>query len=170
VNSELDHNGMDEAFWGFSASAIKRIRSGSLEVRNSTIHDNGWNGLWCDYCEGTVVIENSTIANNGARGIVWEVSGGWNGTDHAIIRNNVIKGNNQERTGAGAGVTINSSQDITITGNTFGGNLNNTNGYRAIYILDDDRSFALRNVAVSGNTLNGDPIVGCALPGVTSCS
>jgi hypothetical protein len=170
VNSELDHNGMDEAFWGFSAAAIKRVRTSSLEVRNSSIHDNGWNGLWCDHCEGSMVIEDSTITNNGSRGIVWEASGGYNSSDRAVIRNNVIKGNNTRRTGPGAGVTINSSQDITISGNTFGGNLSNLTGYRAILILDDSRSFALSNVAISANALNGDAISGCALAGVTSCT
>lgn len=165
-NSEIDHNGLDPDFEGISASGIKRTGS-DVTVRDSYVHDNGGNGIHCDFCDsGVFLIENNTITNNGKRGVSYEVSGGWDSVDRAIIRNNTIQNNNTTGWISGAGIFIISSQDVEIHSNVFGGNVDGNGNPRAIFVYDDDRKFVVSNVSIHDNSLSGDLIQGCSMPGV----
>ena len=65
---ELDDTTQDANFLGFTGSGLKAINE--VEVRNSYIHDNQGNGLWCDeFCHdseshlnGFWIHENVTTA------------------------------------------------------------------------------------------------------------
>jgi Right handed beta helix region len=160
--SEIDHNGLDQGSWAIEAGGIKRI-TGTVTIRNTYIHDNGGNGAHCDKCEGALfLVENNVIERNGGTGVSYEISGGFDAADRAIIRNNTIRENGWEQQGGSGGVYVISSQDVEIHGNAFGGNY----GGKGVYVYDDSRGFVVRNVSVHDNTLNGDSVQDCSLPGV----
>jgi hypothetical protein len=157
-----------------SAACIKRAAiyssGGNTTVTNSYIHDNPWAGIWCDHCKyGLFDIENNFIINNGANGIQWEMSGGWTSEDRAVILNNLIAGNNYLAAASfRGGIGISTANDILVSGNTFDANL--VAGVNII--LTPSRNPPQpdsRGVVVQNNTLNGGPIMGCALGGV-SCT
>ena len=157
-----------------SAACIKRAaiysNGGDTTITNSYIHDNPWAGIWCDHCKyGFFDIENSYIIHNGANGIQWEMSGGWTSDDRAIVQNNVIQGNNYlEAASFRGGIGISSSNDILISGNTFVGNV--VAGINNIFTASRNPPQPdSRGVVVQNNTMNGSPIIGCALSGV-SCT
>ena len=157
-----------------SAACIKRAAvdssGGNTTVTNSYIHDNAWAGIWCDFCKyGLFDIENNFILNNGADGIQWEMSGGWTSEDRAVIRNNVIGGNNNlESASFRGGIGISTANDIVVSGNTF--NVNLVAGVNIIFSASRNPPRPdSRGVVVQNNTLNGGPIMGCALSGV-SCT
>jgi hypothetical protein len=137
-----------------------------LFVRASHIHDNGWNGLWCDFCDGpstAFVVTDSIIERNGAHGIHWEVSGGTTDGDFALIANNTIQDNNRIGVEGAAGVSCSDCADLEVVGNTFGGN-----GGLAVHILDVQRATwpGIRDVLIQRNVLEGDVVQGCSIRGV----
>ena len=145
--------------------------SGNFTLTNSYIHDQPGNGIWCDHCNyGSWVIEGNRFVHNGNHAIQWEMSGGWTANDQALVRNNVFRDNGWQtgRTGPG-GIIVSTANDIVIEDNTFGAQA--ANGAYAVYILfgasrnppqPDSRGVVVRN-----NALNGDPVEGCGLTGVT---
>jgi hypothetical protein len=163
-----------------SASCVKMTR-GSMTMRDSQIHDTFWNGIWCDSCDHTTwVIEDNLFSNNGHAGIQWEISGELS-TDTALVRHNVIRNNGWQVSVTGAftsaGLIISGGRNITVKGNTFGGNrhLDAPDGTtlvccRGIGIWDDDRAAwdpNLQNILIRDNDLDGDDILGCTYDGVT---
>jgi hypothetical protein len=165
-----------------SASCVKMMH-GSMTMRHSFIHDNFWNGIWCDHCDhSTWVIEDSVFKRNGHAAIVWEISGQLP-TDTAIVANNVIRNNGWQLSPPGsstsAGLIITGGRNIRVVANRFGGNryLNAPGGSvlsccRAIRVSEDDRAPwdpDLQNVVIRRNLLRGDHIKGCSYVGVV-CS
>lgn len=167
-NSTIDRNGS----YSFtildggksSAAGIKSAQS-PLTVRNSTISNNYWSGVWCDIDCDALTVEGSTITGNGKAGIQDEVSEG-----PALIRNNMIKGNGVLPAAQyHVGLLISNSANIDVYGNTFGGNVDH-----GIQVIESSRPPDVRNVRIHNNTMNGDTIasnskVGCTIVGVT-CS
>jgi hypothetical protein len=178
----------------YRSSACLKLTEGSLVLRDSFIHDNYWDALWCDWCGHTNwLIENNVISHNGLTGIYWEMSGplAGNGTalpsDNIIIRNNVIKDNGwnceptpTDRHGLddgsqlAAGIVSEDGSSMLITGNTFGHNSACEElGFRAVNAYDGPRAGVVANIAVTSNVLSGDrlggPVQGvlCTRPGVT---
>jgi hypothetical protein len=97
------------------------------------------------------------------------MSGGWTSEDRAVIRNNVIGGNNNlESASFRGGIGISTANDILVSGNTF--NVNLVAGVNIIFSASRNPPQPdSRGVVVQNNTLNGGPIMGCALSGV-SCT
>ncbi len=160
-------------FVGFTAtrstSCIKRASTdgGKLTITGSNIHDNAWIGVWCDFCHiGPTTITGNTIVGNGKAGVAYEVSGGWSATDSALISNNVIQGNGlAPYANAHAAITCNSCAELSITGNTFGGN----GDQGAVYFQDAKRGpwGPLYGISVADNVLNGDMLI---CPAGVTCS
>src|SRR5215207_4584026 len=74
---ELDDTTQDPNFLGFTGSGLKAINE--VEVKNSYIHDNQGNGLWCDeFCHDSdshpngFWVHDNLIVNNGRAGIRFE--------------------------------------------------------------------------------------------------
>jgi hypothetical protein len=165
-----------------SASCVKMF-GGSLTLRSSFIHDNPWNGVWCDHCDHTTwVIEDNEFEHNGHTAIQWEISGGLD-TDTALVQNNVIRDNGWQTSAPGsftaAGLSVTGGRNITVEDNRFRRNrFADSSGSsalsccRAVVIYDDDRAPwdpNLQNIVITNNDVNTDTIVGCDLSGVT-CS
>jgi hypothetical protein len=123
---------------------------------------------------------DNTITRNSRKGVFWEKCGGSHIRDvfydgMLILRGNTIKANATEMNGVDAGVSIISSKNALVENNVFG---NHPTGHAGIYIREDPNrlepvnpkpGFPLENITVRNNTMNGDRIIGCDLPGV-NCS
>jgi hypothetical protein len=172
---ELDDTTQDPNFLGFTGSGLKAINE--VEVKNSYIHDNQGNGLWCDvFCRdseshlnGFWVHEN-LIVNNGRAGVRFERVGDVTDAGEALIENNEVHGNSLELS-RGA-IDIRDAQDALVRNNVFGAKsiadvsyLPNASGV-AIRATDSGRVDRpdLWNVDIVGNVLNGEQIRGCELP------
>ena len=169
---ELDDTTQDSNFLGFNGSGLKAINE--VEVRNSYIHDNQGNGLWCDvFCHDSVDhpngfwVHDNLVVNNGRAGIRFEEVGEVAEAGEALIENNEVHGNS-----VGAlrgGVSIHDAQNVLVRNNVFGAAiiadvayLPNADGV-AIRATDSGRSDRpdLFNVDLVGNVLNGEVIKGC---------
>jgi hypothetical protein len=172
---ELDDTTQDPNFLGFTGSGLKAINE--VEVRNSYIHDNQGNGLWCDvYCHdseshpnGFWVHEN-LVVDNGRAGIRFEEVGDVADSGEALIENNDVHGNS---TGAvRGGVSIHDAQNALVRNNVFGAAI-----IAGVAYLPDSEGVAIRatdsgrperpdlwNVDIAGNVLNGEVIKGCESP------
>jgi hypothetical protein len=179
---ELSDTTQDPNFLGFTGSGMKAVTE--VEVRNSYIHDNQGNGLWCDvYCRDSdshpngFWVHDNLLVNNGRAGVRFEQVGDVADAGEALIENNEVHGNS---TGAvRGGVAIHDAQDALVQNNVFGAAtiadvsyLPNSEGV-AIRATDSGRSDRpdLWNVDIVGNVLNGEVIRGCELPDeIVDCS
>jgi hypothetical protein len=179
---ELDDTTQDKKFLGFTGSGLKATTE--VEVKNSYIHDNQGNGLWCDvFCRdsdshpnGFWVHEN-LVVNNGRAGIRYENVGEVSDAGEALIENNEVHGNSTSATRGG--VSIVDAQNALVRNNVFGAKTiadvaysPNANGV-AIRATDSGRSDRpdLFNIVIADNILNGEVIKGCELPDtIVACS
>ena len=183
TNSECNHNGyhQDSLQLDFRSSACIKLSEGSLIVEGSFIHDNAFDGLWCDFCGNTHSrIEFNRIVHNGRSGVYWEMSGGFVAGDNIVIGNNVIQNNGWNcspivndsgsyGSQLAAAITSEDGSNMLIESNMFGGNSAcGEGGFRALKTYDGSRSGVVRDVTFRSNILNGDS-ADCATYG-TVCS
>jgi hypothetical protein len=174
---ELDHNATNPDFVGFSGSGLKAITE--VEIKNSYIHDNSGNGLWCDVgCSNASNMANgfwvhgNLVVNNDRAGIRFE-----NSPTRALIENNHIHGNAY---GANrGGVDIRDAQNVLVRNNVFGAMTVADASYRsnadrvAVRATDSGKGDRtdLRNVEIVDNHVNGESIKGCEEPdNIVACS
>jgi len=179
---EIDHNGTDPANLGCCAGGIKWFHANGVTVRNSFVHDNTGNGVWCDAQCGDFTVSDNTIVRNTRKGVFYEKGGASDGSflgrtwavyvGQARIVNNVIRDNDLEGVPqAHAGVSIYSAKNAYVAGNTFGGNGNAVIAREdTLRLTDDKHGWHLSNIVIENNTLNGDDVIGCASDGVTCSS
>ncbi len=172
---ELDDTTQDPNFLGFTGSGLKAITE--VEVRNSYVHNNQGNGLWCDvYCHDSEShlngywVHDNLVVDNGRAGIRFEEVGDVADSGEALIENNEVHGNSVEA--VRGGVSIHDAQNAVVRNNIFGAAtiaevayLPNTEGV-AIRATDSGRPDRpdLWNVDISANVLNGEVIKGCESP------
>ena len=172
---ELDDTTQDPNFLGFTGSGLKAINE--VEVRNSYIHDNQGNGIWCDvFCHDSEShlsgfwVHDNLVVNNGRGGIRFERVGDVADAGEALIENNEIHQNSLEL--SRGGIDIRDAQNALVRNNVFGAKtiadvayLPNASGV-AIRATDSGRSDRpdLFNVDIVDNVLNGEVIEGCELP------
>jgi hypothetical protein len=171
---ELDDTTQDPTFLGFNGSGLKAINE--VEVKNSYIHDNQGNGLWCDqFCHDSASernvfwVHDNLVVNNGRAGIRFERVGDVADAGEALIENNEVHANSLEL--SRGGIDIRDAQNALVQGNVFGATtiadvayLPNASGV-AIRATDSGRSDRpdLFNVDIVGNVLNGEVMKGCEL-------
>lgn len=183
---EIDNNG-DPSGLGQGAGGIKVARLGpdGMTIRNSHIHHNIGNGVWCDVqCIGTWLIESNEIDHNHRKGVHYEKSGA---TDEMsgpgqvclgcglpvvegqmIVRFNLVHDNGREgrEHAADGGITAVSSRNVHIHDNvTFG------TPRGGIHMRQDGRLSGEKHgwtvQALIENNQAADGIIGCDLNGVT---
>lgn len=172
---ELDDTTQDPNFLGFTGSGLKATTE--VEVRNSYIHDNQGNGLWCDvFCHDSADhpngfwVHDNLVVDNGRAGIRFEQVGDVADSGEALIENNEVHQNSQEFTRGG--IDIRDARDALVRNNVFGAKSIAGVAYRrnvsglAIRATDSGRSDRpdLWNVDIGANVLNGETIVGCEKP------
>jgi hypothetical protein len=161
-DSEIDHNGGPEFYKEptyASAAGVKSVNS--FAVYNSYVHDNAWNGVWCDLECDRFEVHDSRIVANGKHGVFFEVSSG-----PAVVEGNRFARNGQIASSMNrqaAGLSVTSSRNLDAYGNNFAGN-NLTAGFRA---MENSREPDLGGISFHDNTMNGDVLKGCATPGVS---
>jgi hypothetical protein len=106
---ELDDTTQDPNFLGFIGSGLKAINE--VEVKNSYIHDNQGNGLWCDvFCHDSADhlngfwIHDNLVVNNGRAGIRFEEVGEVADAGEALIENNEVHGNSTDAVRGGVSI------------------------------------------------------------------
>ncbi|WP_313023244.1 right-handed parallel beta-helix repeat-containing protein [Mobilicoccus sp.] len=123
--NEIRENNTD-GFWiaDWESGGIKVTWSGTT-IRRNLITANRGVGIWCDIDVVDANIDGNAVIDNWTDGIRYEISGA------AIIAGNLLQGNGHQAgrglgTGIwdGGGLTINTSRDILVKGNTLVGNLN----------------------------------------------
>jgi hypothetical protein len=146
TDSVFDNNG-SRAFTGCCAGGIKA--ADGYTIRDSLIHSNVGNGIWCDSgCSGRFVASGNTVRDNTRDGIRYEVSEG-----PAVIRDNVVAGNNTAALRGGhGGIAVVGSDDVLITGNTL-----ESNGHAGIVVIHTPRGRS-NDVVVRDNSSGGDEI------------
>ena len=161
-DSELDHNGIPEFYQDATYAGAAGVKSvNSFAVYNSYVHDNAWNGVWCDLECGRFEVHDSRIVANGKHGVFFEMSSG-----PAVVEGNRFARNGKRvslMNRQAAGLSVTSSRNLNAYGNTFAGN-NHTAGFRAI---ENSRAPDLGGISFHDNTMNGDTRRGCATTGVT---
>jgi len=177
---ELNNTTQDPNALGFIGAGLKAINE--VVVKNSYIHDNQGNGLWCDeFCHdsalGTFTITSNLVVNNGQAGIRWERVGDVADAGEALIENNEVHGNSPDA--VRGGISVRDAQNATIQNNRFGAVTIAGVAYppnsRKVAIIAADSGRADRpdlfNIDIVNNTLNGETIKGCELPDtVVECS
>jgi hypothetical protein len=172
---ELDDTTQDPNFLGFNGSGLKAVTE--IEVRDSYVHDNQGNGLWCDeYCQDSAShpngfwVHDNLVVNNGGAGIRFERVGDVATAGEALIENNEVHQNSLKL--SRGGIDIRDAQNALVRNNVFGAKTianvaysPNTNGV-AIRATDSGRADRpdLWNVDIVGNELNGETIVGREKP------
>jgi hypothetical protein len=118
---ELNNTTQDLNALGFIGAGLKAINE--VVVKNSYVHDNQGNGLWCDeFCHdsvlGTFTITGNLVVNNGRAGIRWERVGDVADAGEALIENNEVHGNSPDA--VRGGISVRDAQNATIQNNRFG--------------------------------------------------
>jgi hypothetical protein len=172
---ELYDTTQDPNFLGFTAAGLKAINE--VQVRNSYVHDNRGNGIWCDeYCHDSAShpngfwIHDNLVVDNGRAGIRFEKVGDAADAGEALIEDNEVHGNNLNVTTGG--ISVRDAENATIQHNSFGAvsiagvAYQPNNGNLAIVASDSGRTDRpdLFNVDILNNYLNGETIKGCDLP------
>jgi hypothetical protein len=179
---ELDDTTNNPDFLGFIGSGLKAINE--VEVRDSYIHDNQGNGLWCDeFCHDSVDhlngfwVHHNLVVNNDRAGIRFEKVGEVADAGEALIENNEVHGNSLKL--SRGGIDIRDAQNALVRNNAFGAKTIAGVAYprnrdrMAIRATDSGRSDRpdLWNVDIVANVLNGEVIKGCEKPDqVVACS
>ena len=145
--NEIFRNG-SPAYFRCCAAGIKYVGVGVI-IRNNAVYDNT-HGVWADLDGNGSLITGNEVTNNQYNGIFIEISA------DALIRDNVVSGNNQQGAERSAGISIHSSQGISVIGNELGDN--ERFGIRTSEDLEREPS---EDVVISHNRLNGDSIGGC---------
>ena len=170
---ELDDTTNNPDFLGFTGAGLKAINE--VEIKNSYVHDNQGNGIWCDeFCHdsalGTFTITGNLVVNNGRAGIRWERVGDVADAGEALIENNEVHGNSPDA--VRGGISVRDSQNATIQNNRFGAvtiagvAYPPNSGNVAIIARDSGRTDRpdLFNIDIINNILNGETIKGCESP------
>jgi parallel beta-helix repeat protein len=138
-----------DPFW--EAGGTKFARTAGLVVRRNRVHHNRGPGLWTDWDNVDVLYERNTLDRNTGPGLLHEAS------YDAIIRRNVVTGNGFGapfgRGLDGAGISLNTSQRVVVTGNTVSRNRHGIGIFSTDRGSGDFGVHETRNVTVSGNTI-----------------
>jgi hypothetical protein len=175
---ELDDTTQDRKFLGFTGSGLKAINE--VEVRNSYIHHNQGNGIWCDeFCHDSADhpngfwVHENLVVNNARAGIRFERVGEVADAGEALIENNEVHGNSLKL--SRGGIDIRDAQNALVRNNVFGAKTiagvaysPNASGV-AIRATDSGRLDRpnLLNVNIVNNFLNGEVAKGCSQPNTT---
>lgn len=106
-----------DRYW--EAGGTKFVRTQRLVVRGNHVHHNRGHGLWTDIDNISTTYENNTCEDNTNDGIFHEIS------YDAVIRYNTARRNGTDAGWMdGAGISVSSSPNVEIYGNTVAANRN----------------------------------------------
>ncbi|MFI5313137.1 MAG: right-handed parallel beta-helix repeat-containing protein [Candidatus Dormibacteria bacterium] len=150
---EIDHNGAS-ATCGYEGGGFKGVNH-NLHFFDNYVHDNNCPGVWLDINAANVQIDHNRIINNAHEGIFYEIS------QDASIHDNDVEGNGFRTNGNGCawlwggGITIASSFNVQVYGNTVRGNCNGITGTQQNRFDSSPPAHLLLNLSVHGNSVTG---------------
>jgi hypothetical protein len=154
-----------DPYW--EAGGTKFTFSRNLMVRNNFVHHNNGPGLWTDIDNIDVTFEYNRVEDNAYTGIGHEIG------YRAVIRYNTVSRNGTARPYPywveGAGITVSTSSDTEVYGNTV---IDNWQGIMAVNANRGTGTYGVRvlsNLWVHDNTVvqNGTVQAGSARSGLT---
>ncbi|MBB4908563.1 right-handed parallel beta-helix repeat-containing protein [Actinophytocola algeriensis] len=176
---EIDHNKAQALYWvsDWESGGIKVTNGATGVVERANVHDNFGIGVWADGQAGDPAVPNSlrfldsTIVRNSADGVRFEIS------SNGRIAGNTVIGNGCDLLGRrgpqpvaglpdGAGIDVNSSVRVEVSGNTVSGNHNAIGGQER-----RGRELHLQQLRVVDNTIDSTRCAngfGLGLTGVVS--
>jgi parallel beta-helix repeat protein len=162
--TEIARNGFAESC-GFEAGGVKFVGVDTI-VRNTFTHHNQCKGLWWDINAANTLIEGNRIEDNWDEGVFYEIS------QDAVVRNNTVRRNGLHNYNApgrngcpwlfGGGITVASSFNVEIYGNTLEGNCNGITGTQQDRSDSTPPAHLLKNMNVHDNVVNSSGNTGVA--------
>jgi Right handed beta helix region len=149
---EIDHNGAS-ANCGVEGGGFKGVNRVSRFTSNN-VHDNNCVGIWYDINAANNQIDHNRVIDNAAEGILYEIS------QDAVISYNDVERNGFRTEGGcgwlwGGGITVASSFNIQIYGNTLSGNCNGITGTQQNRPVDIPPTHLLQNISIRDNLIAG---------------
>jgi hypothetical protein len=125
----------------WDAGAGKWFETDHITIDNMTSYDNVGPGIWFDYHNTNVVIKNSKSYNNRGLKNVWSGNGlrAELNTGSFLVQNNQFYGN------SGPQLDIQSSKNVTVTGNTI------TGTHLALKDWNRGTEFAMSTISITNN-------------------
>lgn len=154
-NNRIANNNTAE-FWraDWESGGIKVTRSSST-IANNDISNNLGVGVWVDVAGDGVAITDNKIAGNAACGIRYEISRNGRITGNAVTGNGLaLKRGAGTGLLTGAGITVNTSSDVTIEKNAVSGNLNGIGIQARPRGNGPWGEYVLKNVVVAENLID----------------
>ncbi|MFE4228300.1 right-handed parallel beta-helix repeat-containing protein [Arthrobacter sp. NPDC056886] len=154
-NNRIVNNNTAE-FWraDWESGGIKVTRSSST-IANNDISNNLGVGVWVDVAGDGVGITDNKIAGNAADGVRYEISRNGRITGNAVTGNGLaLKRGAGTGLLTGAGITVNTSSDVTIEKNAVSGNLNGIGIQARPRGEGPWGEYVLKNVVVAGNLVD----------------
>lgn len=155
AHNEVSYNNAADYDWFWEAGGTKFMITTNLVVRSNYVHHNRGAGLATDWDNIGTVYEANRVEDNLGVGIFHEAS------YDAVIRNNVVRRNGHATRGGfdGAGIGLNSSQNVEIVGNTIEGNLHGVGIVTSTRVNGKYGAHGTKNVHIHDNTISvGQPI------------
>jgi parallel beta-helix repeat protein len=147
--NEIAFNNTDNIDPYWEAGGTKFVYTVNLVVRGNHVHDNQGPGLWTDINNIYTLYEDNRAIDNYGPGIFHEIS------YDAVIRNNLVEGNGFGYPDwvDGAGILVNSSPNVEISGNTVRYNHDGIAGTHVDRGSGDYGPHQLRNLWVHHNLI-----------------
>jgi len=159
---EIDHNNAQALYWvsDWESGGIKVTNGATGVVERANVHDNFGIGIWADGQAGDPAVANSlrflnsTVVRNSADGVRFEISSNGKISGNTVTDNGCdLKGRRGPQAIAGlpdgAGIDINSSVSVEVSGNTVSRNHNGIGGQER-----RGRELHLQHLRVVDNTID----------------
>jgi parallel beta-helix repeat protein len=162
TGAEIDHNNFTNDTYttrnincGYQAGGVKWTAD-NAKIQNSKIHDNACKGLWVDVNADNTQILNNRVYRNWDEGIFIEISSGAKVTGNTVTYNG-LHNFNGPGDGCpwlwGGGITLASSDHVTVANNTLLGNCNGITGTQQD--RTDGNPGLLENESIRDNVIIG---------------
>lgn len=155
TNNRITNNNTAE-FWraDWESGGIKVTRSSS-QISHNDISDNLGVGIWIDVAGDNVTIADNSISGNAADGVRFEISRNGRIEGNAVTNNGLgLKRGAGTNLLTGAGITVNTSSNVTIAKNAVTGNLNGVGVQARPRGSGPWGEYVLENVVVENNLMD----------------
>ena len=154
IGNEISYNRTDTSAAYGNSGATKFASTTNLVLRDNHVHHNYGHGLWTDGHTKNALIEDNRVVANHGNGIFHELGYG------PTIRNNWVEGNGTGQSGRGAdgaGISVFSTFDAVVSGNTVKNNVHGIVGKHDERCCErSGAQWKLKNLRVTGNTVTMD--------------
>lgn len=152
LNCEIARNNYAGYLIDWEAGGFKFSNSANVLIRGNTVHDNNGVGIWADINNTNWTIDGNWVYNNQGAGIMYEISYGTTTITHNVCTSNGLMGTGWTR----AGILIQNSQGVEVSGNTITVDAVNGNGITETH--EDRGAGTLGNYDTTNNNIHDNTI------------